>query len=70
MFSKAAEEKIQQVAENPSTDDERKRAALLLQNTINVINQVDTLTHTLTHTEPLTQKSNSMIIADVPLCVF
>ncbi|XP_076612168.1 phosphoacetylglucosamine mutase [Chaetodon auriga] len=39
LFSKATEEKIQQLAENPSTDDERKRAALLLQDTINVINQ-------------------------------
>ncbi|XP_044232537.1 phosphoacetylglucosamine mutase [Thunnus albacares] len=39
LFSKAAEEKIQQLAENPNTDDKRKRAALLLQNTINVINQ-------------------------------
>uniref|UniRef100_A0A8C4EMD9 Phosphoacetylglucosamine mutase n=1 Tax=Dicentrarchus labrax TaxID=13489 RepID=A0A8C4EMD9_DICLA len=39
LFSKAAEEKIQQLAENPGADDERKRAALLLQNTVNVINQ-------------------------------
>ncbi|XP_041814702.1 phosphoacetylglucosamine mutase [Chelmon rostratus] len=39
LFSKAAEEKIQQVAENPDTDDKRKRVAVLLQNTINVINQ-------------------------------
>ncbi|KAI3364382.1 hypothetical protein L3Q82_011182, partial [Scortum barcoo] len=39
LFSKAAEEKIQQLAENPGVDDERKRASLLLQNTINVINQ-------------------------------
>ncbi|XP_074541997.1 phosphoacetylglucosamine mutase [Halichoeres trimaculatus] len=39
LFSKAAEEKIQQLAESSSTDDETKRAALLLQNTINVINQ-------------------------------
>ncbi|XP_019116981.2 phosphoacetylglucosamine mutase isoform X2 [Larimichthys crocea] len=39
LFSEAAEEKIQQLAENPGTDDERKRAALLLQNTVNVINQ-------------------------------
>lgn len=42
LFSEAAEEKIQQLAKNPSADDERKRAALLLQNTTNVINQVDT----------------------------
>lgn len=40
LFSKTAEEKIQQLAEDPNTDDEKKRAALLLQNTINVINQV------------------------------
>ncbi|XP_053193475.1 phosphoacetylglucosamine mutase [Scomber japonicus] len=39
LFSKAAEEKIQQLAKNPNIDDQRKRAALLLQNTINVINQ-------------------------------
>uniref|UniRef100_A0A7N8YMQ5 Phosphoacetylglucosamine mutase n=1 Tax=Mastacembelus armatus TaxID=205130 RepID=A0A7N8YMQ5_9TELE len=39
LFSKAAEEKIQHLAEDPNTDDSRKRAALLLQNTINVINQ-------------------------------
>ncbi|KAG8011222.1 Phosphoacetylglucosamine mutase [Nibea albiflora] len=39
LFSEAAEEKIQQLAENPSTDDERKRAALLLRNTVYVINQ-------------------------------
>lgn len=39
LFSKAAEEKIQQLAESSSTDDETKGAALLLQNTINVINQ-------------------------------
>lgn len=45
LFSEAAEEKIQQLAENPGTDDERKRAALLLQNTVNVINQVDMHKH-------------------------
>ncbi|XP_023285980.1 phosphoacetylglucosamine mutase [Seriola lalandi dorsalis] len=39
LFSKAAEEKIQQLTEDPNANDERKRAALLLQNTINVINQ-------------------------------
>lgn len=44
LFSKAAEEKIQQLAENSSLIDEKKRAALLLQNTINVINQVHTYT--------------------------
>lgn len=42
LFSKVAEEKIQQLAEDPNMNDERKRAARLLQNTINVINQVDT----------------------------
>lgn len=51
LFSEAAEEKIQQLAEDPSINNERKRAALLLQNTINVINQVNT--HTQMHTEPL-----------------
>lgn len=49
LFSKSAEEKIQQLAENPSTNEERKKAALLLQNTVNVINQVGTHTHTNTH---------------------
>uniref|UniRef100_A0A4W6EHU3 Phosphoacetylglucosamine mutase n=1 Tax=Lates calcarifer TaxID=8187 RepID=A0A4W6EHU3_LATCA len=39
LFSKVAEEKIQQLAEDPNMNDERKRAARLLQNTINVINQ-------------------------------
>uniref|UniRef100_A0A8C3AWX6 Phosphoacetylglucosamine mutase n=1 Tax=Cyclopterus lumpus TaxID=8103 RepID=A0A8C3AWX6_CYCLU len=39
LFSKAAEEKIRQLAEDSIADDERKRAALLLQDTINVINQ-------------------------------
>ncbi|XP_028996313.1 phosphoacetylglucosamine mutase isoform X2 [Betta splendens] len=39
LFSKSAEEKIQQLSKDPNTDDERKTAALLLQNTINVINQ-------------------------------
>nr|XP_020479301.1 phosphoacetylglucosamine mutase [Monopterus albus]XP_020479302.1 phosphoacetylglucosamine mutase [Monopterus albus]XP_020479303.1 phosphoacetylglucosamine mutase [Monopterus albus] len=39
LFSKAAEEKIQQLAENPNISDGKKRVALLLQNTINVINQ-------------------------------
>ncbi|XP_067338945.1 phosphoacetylglucosamine mutase isoform X1 [Channa argus] len=39
LFSKAAEQKIQQLANDPNTDDERKRAALLLQNTVNIINQ-------------------------------
>ncbi|XP_037606509.1 phosphoacetylglucosamine mutase isoform X2 [Sebastes umbrosus] len=39
LFSKAAEEKLQQLAEDSSTNDERKRAAVLLRNTINVITQ-------------------------------
>ncbi|KAM9339098.1 phosphoacetylglucosamine mutase [Symphorus nematophorus] len=39
IFSTVAEGKIQQLAENSSTDDKGKRAALLLQNTVNVINQ-------------------------------
>lgn len=40
LFSKSAKEKIHQLAENPSTNDEAKRAALLLLNSVNVINQV------------------------------
>ncbi|XP_061609104.1 phosphoacetylglucosamine mutase isoform X3 [Phyllopteryx taeniolatus] len=39
LFSPAAEEKIKRLAEDISTDDTRKRAAILLQHTINVINQ-------------------------------
>ncbi|XP_053744018.1 phosphoacetylglucosamine mutase isoform X2 [Synchiropus splendidus] len=39
LFSKAAQEKIQQLTEDSNTNDERKRAVLLLQSTINVINQ-------------------------------
>lgn len=39
LFSEAAEEKIQQLAEDSSTNNERKRAAVLLRNTINVITQ-------------------------------
>ncbi|XP_040921142.1 phosphoacetylglucosamine mutase isoform X2 [Toxotes jaculatrix] len=39
LFSKKAEEKIQQLAEDPNSNDESKRAALLLQSTTNVINQ-------------------------------
>ncbi|KAF7658363.1 hypothetical protein LDENG_00013420 [Lucifuga dentata] len=39
LFSKAAEEKIQQLAQDSNSNDERKRAALLLQNTVSVINQ-------------------------------
>uniref|UniRef100_A0A665V7M0 Phosphoacetylglucosamine mutase n=1 Tax=Echeneis naucrates TaxID=173247 RepID=A0A665V7M0_ECHNA len=40
LFSEVAEEKIQLLTQDPNTNDERKRAAQLLQNTINVINQV------------------------------
>ncbi|XP_061602487.1 phosphoacetylglucosamine mutase [Cololabis saira] len=39
LFSKAAEEKIRQRAEDANINDEMKKAALLLQSTINVINQ-------------------------------
>ncbi|CAG01776.1 unnamed protein product, partial [Tetraodon nigroviridis] len=39
LFSKSAKDKIHQLAENPSTNDEAKRAALLLQNSVNVINE-------------------------------
>uniref|UniRef100_A0A668AS06 Phosphoacetylglucosamine mutase n=1 Tax=Myripristis murdjan TaxID=586833 RepID=A0A668AS06_9TELE len=39
LFSKTAEQKIKQLAEDSTSSDEKKRAALLLQNTINVINQ-------------------------------
>ncbi|XP_076016343.1 phosphoacetylglucosamine mutase [Genypterus blacodes] len=39
VFSEAAEETIQQLAQDANANDERKRAALLLQNTMNVINQ-------------------------------
>ncbi|XP_029352415.1 phosphoacetylglucosamine mutase isoform X1 [Echeneis naucrates] len=39
LFSEVAEEKIQLLTQDPNTNDERKRAAQLLQNTINVINQ-------------------------------
>nr|XP_061785056.1 phosphoacetylglucosamine mutase-like isoform X2 [Nerophis lumbriciformis] len=39
LFSKSAEEKIKQLADNPNTDDGRKRSAILLCHTINVINQ-------------------------------
>lgn len=57
LFSKVAEEKIKELLENPSTDEKRKRAAVLLQNTMNVINQVDTHTNTLTHTEAFRHSS-------------
>lgn len=40
LFSKSAKDKIHQLVENLSTNDEAKRAALLLQNSVNVINQV------------------------------
>uniref|UniRef100_A0A672GY92 Phosphoacetylglucosamine mutase n=1 Tax=Salarias fasciatus TaxID=181472 RepID=A0A672GY92_SALFA len=39
LFSQAAVEKIQQLAEDANSDDTKKRAALLLQSTVNVINQ-------------------------------
>lgn len=39
LFSKSAEEKIQQLINNPNSDDEKKTAAFQLQNTINVVNQ-------------------------------
>ncbi|XP_019745828.1 phosphoacetylglucosamine mutase isoform X1 [Hippocampus comes] len=39
LFSRAAEEKIRQLAEDVNTDDTRKRAAILLQHIINVTNQ-------------------------------
>ncbi|XP_071760700.2 phosphoacetylglucosamine mutase [Centroberyx gerrardi] len=39
LFSKTAEQKIQQLAKDPNSNDERKRSALLLQNTVNLINQ-------------------------------
>uniref|UniRef100_A0A3Q3AT24 Phosphoacetylglucosamine mutase n=1 Tax=Kryptolebias marmoratus TaxID=37003 RepID=A0A3Q3AT24_KRYMA len=39
LFSKSAEEKLQQLAEATNINDERKKAALLLQSTVNIINQ-------------------------------
>ncbi|XP_077592998.1 phosphoacetylglucosamine mutase [Stigmatopora nigra] len=39
LFSRAAEEKIRQMSEDVNIDDTRKRAAILLRHTINVINQ-------------------------------
>ncbi|XP_027896822.1 phosphoacetylglucosamine mutase [Xiphophorus couchianus] len=39
LFSDGAEEKIQQLANDANINDERKKAAFLLQNTINIINQ-------------------------------
>ncbi|XP_024912597.1 phosphoacetylglucosamine mutase [Cynoglossus semilaevis] len=39
LFSKTAEEKIQQLTEDLNASDDSKKAAQLLQNTINVINQ-------------------------------
>lgn len=64
LFSKTAEEKIQQLTEDLNASDDSKKAAQLLQNTINVINQVqkyykhqkstvktceDKITHTLSY---------------------
>lgn len=40
VFSKSAEDQIHQLAEDPSANDEAKRAARMLQNSVNVINQV------------------------------
>lgn len=40
VFSKSAEDQIHQLAENPSANDEAKRAARMLRNSVNVINQV------------------------------
>lgn len=66
LFSKSAEEKIQQLAENPSTDDDRKKVALLLQNSVNVINQVGT--HTNKHWSIKTQQqyydTHTVLICD------
>uniref|UniRef100_A0A8C7R4X7 Phosphoglucomutase 3 n=1 Tax=Oncorhynchus mykiss TaxID=8022 RepID=A0A8C7R4X7_ONCMY len=39
LFSKEAEENIQQLARDSNTNDERENAALLLQNTVNLLNQ-------------------------------
>ncbi|MEQ2309850.1 Phosphoglucomutase-3 [Ameca splendens] len=39
LFSRGAEGKIQQLAADTNINDERKKAAFLLQNTINIINQ-------------------------------
>lgn len=39
LFSKAAEERIQQLTADPNTNDEKKSAAVLLENTVNLINQ-------------------------------
>ncbi|KAI1897261.1 hypothetical protein AGOR_G00081490 [Albula goreensis] len=39
LFSKAAEERIQRLATDPNINDEKKNAACLLENTINLINQ-------------------------------
>ncbi|CAL9692285.1 unnamed protein product [Knipowitschia caucasica] len=39
LFSKSAEDKVQKLFDNPNNDDEMKRAAHLLLNTIHVVNQ-------------------------------
>ncbi|MCI4388910.1 hypothetical protein PGIGA_G00091340 [Pangasianodon gigas] len=39
LFSKKAEEKIQQLAKDPNASDEKKLSAKLLENTVNLINQ-------------------------------
>ena len=51
LFSTTAEKKIQQLVENPSIEEAAKRAAVILQNTVNVINQVGT--HTITYSKLL-----------------
>lgn len=45
LFSKKAEEQILQLSKDPNASDEKKRAAKLLESTVNLINQV---LHTIT----------------------
>lgn len=60
LFSKSAKDKIHQlVVENPSTNDEAKRAALLLQNSVNVINEVG-----------ISEKTTMVTGAGYTCCVF
>lgn len=49
LFSESAKDKIHQLLENLSSNDEAKRAALLLQNSVNVINQVGMQNYRDTH---------------------
>lgn len=65
LFSKLAEEKIQQLAESHSTDDEAKRATFLLRNTVNVINQVGTLAN-----KSWTLTQSSIITTNTLMCVW